>query len=211
MKIDVIVPVGPGHEELHRRAVGSVHMAIDNADQRGVSVVVMEDFRGEIGRSKARNDAVKGSSADWVFFLDSDDMMHPRCFEHARHYLESFDGYEAIWGLCHKLEGEYILPRMELPNISRYEVLIRHHPMATVKIGHFVRREVALEYPFNESMDCGEDWDYYLRIWKAEKCIKVPHPFYIKASGQHSKGPRSANGRQWTETVQRMLAEARGA
>jgi hypothetical protein len=59
-------------------------------------------------------------------------------------------------------------------------------------------------------MNCGEDWDYYLRIWKAEKCEKVPAPFYVKIAGNHSQGPKSATGREWSEKVEELLRTARG-
>ena len=216
MAVDVIIPVGPGHETLHKRAAMSVHMAQDNWPTKGVRVVVVDDCDGKTGRSRARNEAVNASAAEWIFFLDADDMMHPQCFEHAAPYLASKDGLsgqpvrDAVWGMCRKMEGEYVLPLMELPRITSYEVLIRHHPLMTIKIGHFVRREVAIANPFDEDMDCGEDWDYFLRVWRHHRCIKIPHPFYIKTSGNHSTGARSATGRQWVETVTAMLEKERG-
>ena len=213
MLIDVILPVGPGHDEVSRRAIASVHVAQDNAAAAGVEattrVAVVDDQRGEIGRSAARNDAVQESSAEWVFFLDADDMMHPDALVNAMPTLEGGE-FDAVWGLCHQMEGDYILPRYELPRIVSRDVLLRHHPMTTVKIGHFVRQEVAAAHPFNVDMDCGEDWDYYLRVWDDARCVKIPAPFYIKVRGQHSTGPRSATGAQWSETVDAMLAQARG-
>jgi hypothetical protein len=76
-------------------------------------------------------------------------------------------------------------------------------------MGHFVKREVAIKLPFNEEMNTGEDWDYYLRLWRDHDCIKIREPLMLNRRGMHSTGPRSATGRDWTIAVNKMIEEAR--
>ena len=206
--ISVIIPVGPGHEESVDRARLSVMAAQDSAQYAGdVRCLVVDDTQGELGRSKARNMAVESAKTDWVFFLDADDMMHPNAIQAWMNH----EGHDAIWGTLREQTGQYLVERYEVAPITSYEQLIKYPPAWTVKIGHFIRADIARKYPFNEDMNCGEDWDYYLRVWKHENCIKIPEPFYVKIAGNHSTGPKSATGRDWTESVEGQLAEARKA
>lgn len=168
----------------------------------------MDDTRGETGRSAARNKAVEAADAEWLFFLDADDLMHPECLEHSLHAIE---GNDAVFGLITELVDGNVVTRYQVPEITSYEELIARDPFLTVKMGHFVRREVARNLPFDVTMDCGEDWDYYLRLWRRHDCIKINRPFFIKVRGSHSTGPRSATGRQWNEAVSALLERARKA
>lgn len=207
MKLDVILPVGPGHEELYKRAIMSVSMAMCSSmgPFKEVNIRAIDDMKGSLGRSMARNTGVAESKADWLFFLDSDDLMHPDC-------LENFIGCEhldAVWGLTTELVQDQILTRWQVHKISTYKDLIKFDPFFTVKMGHFVHRDVAIKYPFNTEMDCGEDWEYYLRVWKNQVCEKVNRPFFVKVKGTHSTGPRSATGREWNVAVDKLIKEAR--
>lgn len=207
MKLDVLIPVGPGHEDLYKRAVDSVRIA---TTEKGyfdvVSVRAGDDLDGAKGRSKTRNDLAAESEADWLFFLDADDLMHPYALSTASQWLK---GKDAIFGQIAELKDGCIFERYQVPHIAGYKELLAFNPYMTLQMGHFVRREVFNALRFNEDMDVGEDWDYYLRLWKQYNCIKAPRPLMINSRGQHSTGPRSATGRQWTEVVNKMIEAAR--
>lgn len=192
MEVQCIVPVGPSHEEV---AIEAARSAI----ALGFDVIPIDDTQGLLGRSKARNIGVKAATAEWLFFLDSDDLMHKDA-KKAFKYMKDFD---AIWGLIQTEEGKRV------PQVRKvdFQTLIKHEPTQTLQMGHFVKRKTALKYPFNEDMDCGEDFDYYLRIWRHERCIKIPHTLFVNRRGIHSKGPRSANGQQWRTAVTNLQAE----
>ena len=204
--IDVIVPVGPGHESVVSRAINSIEIA---SDYSGIEarIIKVDDTHGNLGRSLARNHGVNRAEAEWLFFLDADDLIHPEGLEPVRSgYINDFD---AVFGLTTELVDGNILTRYQVPQIDDYEQLISHDPFMTVKMGHFVRREVALTLPFNLDMDAGEDWHYYLRLWKQYNCVKVNAPLFIKVRGQHSTGPRSATGTDWNAAVGALIEEAR--
>ena len=208
MKCHVLMPVGPGHEDVHQRALESVRIACEYSigEFSDVRVRMADDTAGEMGRSAARNTLVAASDADWLFFLDADDLMHPKCFENV---VENLSLHEAIWGQIMEYSEGVMYPRYQVPYLDSYESLIQTDAYLTLQMGHFVRRNVALDYPFDEDMNAGEDWDYYLRVWQAASCVKVDRPFMINVRGEHSVGPRAASGAQWRAVVDPMLERAR--
>jgi glycosyltransferase involved in cell wall biosynthesis len=205
---EVLIPVGPGHESMADGAADSVQMAeiFSRGPFDAIQVRPIDDTAAQRGRSAARNFGLSESVADWIFWLDADDVMLPEAFKAAEPYV---DTYDAIWGKFAQLDGQYILDRYQAYGFSTYEDLLKLHPMCSIKIGHFVKREVALAHPFSTTMDCGEDWDYYLRVWQSVKCIKHSEPTYAKRSGRQSTGPRSATGKKWKEVVYALIEQAR--
>ena len=202
---EIIIPVGPGHEDTANESAKSVMLAADfgNGPFSDITVRMQHDTDGQLGRSAARNKAVKESDAEWVYFLDADDLVLPELFESVRGYI---DDYDAIWGKFGELHGMLVLERYQSHGFTTLERLVKIGPHCSIKIGHFVRREIALKYPFNEDMNAGEDWDYYLRIWKSERCIKIGGPItYVKTKNRRSSGPKSATGVDWAKSVARQI------
>lgn len=190
MEVQVIVPVGPGHDRVAIEAVAS-------ALSLGFDPLPIDDTEGKLGRSRARNIGVMEATAEWLFFLDADDLLHKDA-KKAKKYTK----YDAIWGLIN--DGQVRVPQVRSLD---FDTLVRHEPTQTLQMGHFIRRSVALNYPFDETLDTGEDFHFYLRVWRAENCIKIPHTLFINRRGNHSTGPRSANGMQWREAVTRIQRE----
>lgn len=167
-----------------------------------IDLCIINDKEGKLGRSNARNVALE-KEADWVFFLDADDLMHPLAFETMSDYMD----YDAVWGNIYEYSNGVCVWRYQVPEIRTYRELISFDPYTTLQMGHFIRKDKLV--PFNNEMDCGEDWDYYIRIWKNNKCIKIREPLFINRRGIHSTGPRSATGREWSETVHNILEKER--
>jgi len=213
MKCAVIMPVGPGHEVLALDAQDSVRNAFDNA--RGaftaLELIVIDDTAAQLGRSQARNNGVAAASAagaDWIFFLDADDIMSADAFAVASPYLAK---HHAVWGAIAELgpdEESGILRDGQLAVIHGVEQLLSCDPYGLLQMGHFVKTPVALTTPFDTTLDAGEDFDYYLRVWAKHPCIKIPQPLFYNRRGMHSTGPRSATGRQWRENVQKLVCRA---
>jgi glycosyltransferase involved in cell wall biosynthesis len=201
--VDVIIPVGPGHADLFNRAVESVSIA-SNFSGVEARIIRVADTDGLLGRSLARNHGVQRAEAEWLFFLDADDLMHPRALT-----VDLNTGRDAVFGAICELVGGNVVERYQVPAIDTYEQLIAHDPFITIQMGHFVKREAALQLPFNLDMDCGEDWEYYLKLWQGYACEKIDKPLMINCRGQHSTGPRSATGADWSRVVGEMITKAR--
>jgi len=207
MRLEVIIPIGPGHEELARNAMESVRVAsLQKGEFDQVTIRAVDDSQGLAGRSAARNQGVRDSGAPWLFFMDADDLMHPEALVNVSPYLE---GWDAIWGAITEVDDYRVTWRYQVPRIETLRELVAYDPYITINMGHFVRREVARVTPFNEDLDCGEDWDYYLRLWREVRCLKQRAPLLCNYRGRHSGGPRSATGAQWGDVVRPMVEAER--
>ncbi len=194
MTVTVVIPVGPGHAELAERAIASVHTAWETTRGpfTGYWLAVIGDDAGELGRSRARNLAMREQPADWLFLLDADDTMHPRAFE--RVVLAEPATFGAIY-----LDG---IPYRG----NRYPVtratLFEHGADGTLSMGCFVRGDLGLE--FDEEMDVGEDFDFYARL---PGFVKIAEPLADIGYGAPSaSGPRSSAGVDWREACAAALA-----
>ncbi|HYD68944.1 FkbM family methyltransferase [Azospirillum sp.] len=220
-KCAIVIPVGPGHEGLSQQAIASVQAAAqtDPGPFTDFDCLLIDDTAGTKGRSAARNEGVRKAAergADWLFLLDADDLMTPNAFQLIESHVNRAD---ALWGLILEGEGSTAdkgtvtgsIRTPQLPRIQGLPDLLLHDPFMTLQMGHFVRTDVALANPFDETMDVGEDFDYYLRIWESARCLKIPAPLFLNRRGLHSSGPRSATGADWRVAVERVLDKARQA
>ncbi len=213
-KLAIITPVGPGHSEIYEENVASIKRACEQNSGPFEKVIPLRlnDTEGTVGRSYARNFGVQQAiqaGCEWVFFLDADDVLVPGAFAHVEPYLEDYD---AIWGQIysfqHGTQNAESRPG-QLGKTDRYEDILNVDPFHSLQMGHFVRTKVAAETPFDETMDTGEDFHYYLRLWQKCRCIKIDQPFFANRRGMHSTGPRSANGRDWMTAVAEQMSQAR--
>ena len=118
--------------------------------------------------------------------------------------------YDAIWGSIVEIISGSNQSTLRIPQIltiQNIKEILLFDPYITIQMGHFVRTEVAGKHPFNETMNTGEDFDYYLRVWSNSRCIKIRDPLFINRRGFHSVGPRSADGRQWRRAVEQRIEE----
>lgn len=210
----VITPVGPGHERLYLDCKASVEKAWrhNHGPFSGIDHIAVDDTHGQYGRSRARNIGIQRAArqgADWLFFLDADDLLVARAFEDFLPYAADLD---AVWGLIVGESPGAGEPHLRMPQIlslNSFDELILFDPFLTLQMGHFVRTQVALKIQFNESMSVGEDVDYYLRVWKAHRCSKVQKLFFINRHSRHSTGPKAATGEEWGAIVRNRLHEER--
>lgn len=206
MKLDVIIPVGPSHEKIVEEAIASVQMAVQEG--RGIFEEVfirpIDDLQGLHGRSKARNVGIRTSQSDWLFFLDADDLMYPTALKSFEDYMD----YDAVWGMICELKKDNIVPREQVLDIRSFDELVKHNPFQTLQMGFFVKTFAMRQTQFDESMNCGEDWKVFLKLWKHFKCIKQDSPFMINRRGRHSTGPKSATGIQWRESVEKQIRDS---
>ena len=177
-----------------------------------LEVVPVDDQKGELGRSRARNLGVSralSSGADWIFFLDADDLMAEGAFAAASSYLPNYD---AVWGLVATQEADEAQAHLRMPQpltLQSIDEVLAFDPFRTLKMGHFVRAEAARGTPFTETLDAGEDFDYYLRLWESHRCAKVPELFFIIRAARHSVGARAATPEAWRAAALAQLEAKR--
>lgn len=186
MKCVVVIPVGPGHEQLAERAASSARLSFaDRGPFRSLEVVLVPDPEGLLGRSAARNLGMERNPADWHFLLDADDRMAPYAF--TRIDLE----YSATFGLVW-LDGR--MARNNVYPVTR-ETLFQKGALGTLSMGCFVRGDLGLR--FDETLDAGEDFDFYMRL---PDFTKVPWPLVdVGYSEPSAGGPRGYTEILWIE------------
>lgn len=202
MKLDVIIPVGPGHEKIVEEAIQSVQVACetDRGTFEEVSIRPVDDTHGLHGRSKARNVGIRTSRADWLFFLDADDLMYPDALKTMEKYLH----YDAVWGLICEWDKNKIKVRDgQIPQILFFETLLEADTFLTLQMGFFVKRTSMCS--FDESLSAGEDWKAYLTLWKNRKCIKQKQPFMLNRRDRHSSV--SVDGLAWRTSVEKIVRD----
>lgn len=210
----VITPIGPGHEGLYHECQASVDRAWHSSRGpfAGIHQIAIDDSAGKLGRSRARNDGIERAitlGAEWLFFLDADDLMAVEAFEEMRPHVANQD---AVWGLIVGQSPSESEPHLRVPQIltlGSLDEMLLFDPFLTLQMGHFVRSSVAREVRFDESMNVGEDFDYYLRLWQNHRCVKVQKIFFINRHSRRSTGPRAATAEEWGACVRGRLLEER--
>lgn len=185
MKCVVIIPIGPGHTRQASYAVESVMHAWETA--RGpfteLEVAPQLDTAGQLGRSKARNNGLS-IPADYHFLLDADDRMMPNAFSLVD------QGSPATFGMvC--LDG--VVAHKNILPVTR-DTLFKYGAVGTLSMGCFLRGNLGLR--FDETIDVGEDFDFYMRL---PNFTKIPLPL-VSIGYWHTEsagGPRTSKGTDW--------------
>ncbi len=178
--ICVVIPIRNQARYL-ARALGSVTWQLGPQDE----VIVVDDasedlgsfspraaFRQRImwlrndrqcGVSFSRNRAIRRSRAEWIKFLDADDILVPFALETVRHPDAPFAPEAVVvGGGCHRiLDGQH-LDYLDGTARSLKDIL---HANPLLPSATFVRRLALLEVGlFDERIDFEEDWDLWLRL-----------------------------------------------
>jgi len=212
LKCIVITPVGPGHERLAEEARASVQAACETSlgPFSEISFVPLLDTEGKFGRSRRRNDGIRYAMAngfDWIFFLDADDLLLRDAFASVAPYVNTQD---AVFGMIAELEAgstEIKLREKQLGQSTSIADILRVDPMRSIQMGHFVRATVASAIGFDVALDTGEDFKYYLELWRQYRAIKIDKPLFINRIGIHAKGTKSANGWEWRAATNKVFEE----
>ena len=178
--IGIVIPFHNDWEYLYRAITSCLWqlspydelIVVDDGSTNGAGHNEIRKFRDRImwlenktckGVSHSRNRAILRSKADWIKFLDADDLLAPCALDFMRHAMMQLPPtIQVVSGGCHRLiDGRYVdfLPGGEesLKSILHSNPLL---PSAT-----FVRRQALLDVGmFDERIDFEEDWDLWLKL-----------------------------------------------
>ncbi len=194
MRLAVITPVGPGHEGILPLAAMSV-INLEPWCFDEIIHVIVNDTEGKLGRSRARNIGMN-TPADWYFFLDADDIIMP----YAPRFVGKVDHeFDAIFGSV-QINGR-VTPQDKWP--CRIEHIYEHGGLGTLCMGFFVKGEVARDLLFDETLDKGEDFDFYMRLSSFYK-LKVPL-VSINSKMPSAGGPKGYVELDWQKTCREVV------
>ena len=176
-------------------AVNSVYRAWDRPGAFTSLVVRPIDDTDGKGRSQARNKGL-AEKTDWHFLLDADDTMVEDAFT-----LNDWDA-PATFGavtLNGNLSKDNIFP-------CSWETLFDSGALGTLSMGCFVRGDLGLR--FDERMDAGEDFDFFMRL---PGFTKVKEPLvsigYDVTGARSAKGPRGHKRIDWVQCCNEIIQQ----
>lgn len=115
------------------------------------------------GVSFSRNVGIRRSGADWIKFLDADDVLAPFALDFVRDSRFPVPPEaQVLAGGCHRVsDGQYL----DLLDDTDQSLPHLKHAIPILPSAAFVRRQALLEVGlFNEKIDFEEDWDLWFRI-----------------------------------------------
>lgn len=202
MRLAVIIPVGPGHEEIAARAIKSVWDAVlptNRSIWECVDVCDVRDHDGEAGRSKARNVGIlhRAWGADWVFLLDADDTMMPDALT-----IPMPQGKDALFGPAHALYWPKHRERKPAKQLTTepprtWDELLRQGPIQSYMMGNFYRATALRNHLFREDLDHGEDWEHHLSFLAKHEWAVSATPLALADSTHPSAGGPRGGAVRW--------------
>jgi hypothetical protein len=159
--VTVIIPIGPGHEDIAKRAASSCH-----AQSLPVEVIEIHD-PDRRGPGWARNRGLEQVTTEWVIFLDADDWIEPRAVEMMARAAALYPGHY-IYSDWYELDK----PK-DAPDTGRAWCNRTWHAVTALVPTAWARRVGG----FDESLSGGEDTDFYMKLDRAMLCgARLPEP-----------------------------------
>ncbi|WNV06764.1 hypothetical protein RP726_10260 [Candidatus Methylospira mobilis] len=195
MRCAVILPVDPENIQFADDAAYSVRSAVQTDPGPFDDIFVIRVDTASVYVREIRQAWENG--IEWLFFLKAGDLVHPYAFQSVFVAVEERD---AIFGLLSAQDAPGQGGIRELPQVrtmSRFEDLLCNDPDRTLQWSHLLRSEVAVMPGIAESIVCGEDLVYYLRLWSRFRCCKLEQTLNVRRAEE----PREQSCGQSTDAI----------
>jgi hypothetical protein len=228
MKIAFLTPLGPGHEHKRDVCVGSSEIAFrhDRGPFTEMHHFVLDDTKAYYGRAAGRNRLLRmarGWGADWIMFVDSTDVVHPRALRRMAEVLERDPDVQTIMG-CLSLwfsPKDCVKHGIDAPNGHLYraeadispltwEELIEHGNVGTVGTHSAVRMDLAWKLGFRPDLPAAEYFEFTHACFASAPYAKIPHPLIVvdRSTNHSSKDddPTVNHGSALNESIQAITS-----
>ncbi|WP_419227544.1 glycosyltransferase family 2 protein [Alteromonas sp. OM2203] len=129
-----------------------------------------------VGANAARNIGIKESSGDIVAFLDDDDIWLPNYLKVI--HEEYLGGADAIVSGFKQLGKEEVVVTNKDLTVTKSS-LLRGNTYCGMS-GFSAKRDLLLQNSFDETLNNGQDWDMYVRLFqKGIKFKNIPAPIFL--------------------------------
>lgn len=129
-----------------------------------------------VGANAARNIGIKESSGDIVAFLDDDDIWLPNYLKVI--HEEYLGGADAIVSGFKQLGKEEVVVTNKDLTVTKSS-LLRGNTYCGMS-GFSAKRDLLLQNSFDETLNNGQDWDMYVRLFqKGIKFKNIPKPIFL--------------------------------
>lgn len=129
-----------------------------------------------VGANAARNIGIKESSGDIVAFLDDDDIWLPNYLKVI--HEEYLGGADAIVSGFKQLGKEEVVVTNKDLTVTKSS-LLRGNTYCGMS-GFSAKRDLLLQNSFDETLNNGQDWDMYVRLFqKGIKFKNIPEPIFL--------------------------------
>ncbi len=171
-------------------------LVIDDGSTDNTKKIVMK-YRDKLdyfykkngGHADARNYGIKKARAEYVAFLDSDDLWYPKKLEIC--YTELIKKPEA--GLVYSnltiidKKGRVVLKKLKRPHFKKnYPCILLGNYVSCQ--GSLIKKSCLKEIGlFNYDLDMYEDWDLFIRLARKYRFVFIDQPLFFYRTNKDSK------------------------